>query len=157
MVVSVAGPTAFQCLQKLINQLNLFVAGFQLFVPVQALCGGRGVIQTVIDQGEVVINERKVRLDLRGGFVMQTRKRKVAGIVIEICQIVVCLNVARIVFQRLSEVLERANCVTSIQFDNSLIAECFRHIVAFINCFDVKLCRLCIALLVQQQGFFKRR
>src|SRR5713226_9022298 len=72
----------------------------------QCLRGGRDVRQTVIDQGEIVVNQREVRLNLRRRFVMQARQRKVACVVVEVSEVVVRLDVTRIVFQRLGEVVE---------------------------------------------------
>ena len=57
----------------------------------------RDVGQPVIDQREIVVNQRKVGFDLRGRFVMQARQRKVAGVIVKVSEVVMRLNVARIV------------------------------------------------------------
>ncbi len=53
---SVAGPAALERFQKLIDQLDFFVARFEFFVPMQCLRGRGDVRQTVIDQRKIVIN-----------------------------------------------------------------------------------------------------
>src|SRR5712692_452203 len=123
----------------------------------QCLRGGGDVRQTVIDQGEIVVNQREVRLDLRRRFVMQARQRKVARVVVEVSEIVVRLDVTRIVFQRLGEVVERANRIAPIQIDDSQIAVRLRDVVAFADSLSVKLGGLDVALLVQHQSFLERR
>ena len=42
----------------------------------------------------------RTRLDLRRGLIMETRERQVSRIVVKIAQIVVGLDVSRLVFQR---------------------------------------------------------
>lgn len=72
------------------------------------------VIQPVIDQGEVVIDQGKVRLDLDGCFVMQTCERKVTRVVIKVGQVVMRFYVARVAFQRLGKILERTDRLTAV-------------------------------------------
>ena len=83
--------------QDLIDQLDFFVTRFQFLILVKRLGGGRDVGQPVIDQREIVVNQRKVGFDLRGRFVMQARQRKVAGVIVKVREVVMRLNVARIV------------------------------------------------------------
>src|SRR5438552_8848813 len=118
--------------------------------------GGGDVRQTVIDQREIVVNQRKVRLDLRGRFVMQAGQRKVARVIVEVAEVVVRFDVAGIVFQRLGEVVERADRIAPIQIDDPEIAVCFRDVVAFRNRFTIELGRLYVALLMQYEGLFER-
>src|SRR6266404_3472591 len=87
---------------------------------------------------------------------MQTCQWKITGVVIEIVEVVMGLYVTRIAFQRLSKILERTDGLTAIQLDDSQIAIGFRYVIAGIDCLDIKLTRLLIALLVQQESFFKR-
>ena len=87
---------------------------------------------------------------------MQAREWKVAGVVIEVGEIVVRFDVARIVFQRLREILERADRFAAIQFDDSQIAVSFRDVITFIDRFEIKLRRFFVALFVPQQRFLER-
>ena len=53
----------------------------------------------MIHQRQVEINEREAGLDLCCRFVMKFGEVYIAGIVIKIREVVMCFNVARIVFE----------------------------------------------------------
>ncbi len=95
----VAGPAAFEGFQKLIDQLDFFIAGLEFLVFMERLGGGGNIRQPVIDQREIVVDQRKVGFDLRRRLVMQTRQWKIACVIVKIREVVVSLDVARIVFQ----------------------------------------------------------
>ena len=88
---------------------------------------------------------------------METRQRKLTGIVVEIPKIVVSLDVAGIAFEREREVVERLRYVALFQVDDRQVAVSFSHIVAFADCLHITFGRFRIALLVQQQRLFERR
>ena len=95
----VGRPSELHCLEKLIYQFDLFVTGFEGFVFLQRHARAGDVRQAVINQGEIVIDEREVRFDLRRRFVMQTRERKIAGVVVKIREIVMRFDVSRVMLQ----------------------------------------------------------
>src|SRR5207249_11488781 len=52
---------------------------------------------------------------------------------------------------------ERTNRISSIQFDDSQVAIGLGHVIAGNDCLVIKLSSFFVALLVQEQRFFKRR
>src|SRR5437867_13282141 len=111
---SFSRPAGLERFQELIDQLDLLVTWFQLLIFQKRLRGSRDVGQAVIDQREIVVNQGKVGLDLRGRFVMQARQRKVAGIVIEISKVVMRFDMARVILQRLREIFQCTDGVSSV-------------------------------------------
>src|SRR5438094_854979 len=87
---------------------------------------------------------------------MQTRQRKITGVIVKISEIVMRLDVARIIFQRLRKVIERADHVAAIQIDDSEVAISFRDVVAFRDGLLIEFCGVKVALLVKQQSLFER-
>jgi hypothetical protein len=59
----------------------------------------------VIDQRQVEIDQRKAGFNLRGRFVMESRKRQLTSVVVKIPQVVVGLDVSWFVLQREGEVI----------------------------------------------------
>jgi len=61
---------------------------------------------------------------------MQARQGKITGVIIKIRQVVMRLDVTGLVFQRLREIVERANCIAAIQLDDSQVALRLGYVIA---------------------------
>src|SRR5205823_13726234 len=82
-------------LQQFVDQADLFIIGLKLSISLQRARGSGKIIQTMIDQSEVVIDQGKVGLDLRSRFIMQAREREITRIIVKIGEIVVSFDVPR--------------------------------------------------------------
>src|SRR6266508_6290912 len=95
-------------LEQLIDGVNLLVIGLtKLLVSLKGFERIGEVAQLVMDQGQIEVDEREAWFDLCRGLVMETRQRKFAGIEVKIAQIVMRLDVPRLMLKRKRKIVER--------------------------------------------------
>ncbi len=79
---------------------------------------------------------------------MKFRQVQIAGVVIKIGEVVVRLDVPRIVFQRKREVVESTRGLPTLEVDDAEVAISFSYVVAFADRFEVMFRGFDVALLV---------
>src|SRR6185295_2709217 len=88
------------------------------------------IVEPVVDQREVVMKRAERRLQFRRGFIVELRQLQITRIEIKVRQIVMSLDVTRIVLQRKRETVERLRRTRVIEFDDAEVAIGVREIVS---------------------------
>ena len=91
---------------------------------------------------------RYARFDLGRSFVVHLCKLQVAGVVVEIRQVVVGFNVTRIVLKREREAVERAGELATLEIEDAEVTIGLSDVITFGNSFLIMLGGVCIATLV---------
>jgi hypothetical protein len=73
---------------------------------------------------------------------------QIAGVLVEVGEVVMCLDVPWIVLQRAREVVERTRSLPPLEIDDAEVAISFSNVVALADCFELMLGRFRVALLV---------
>src|SRR5216110_1662644 len=97
-------------------------------------------------QRQIEVDQRKARLDLRGRFIVKPRERKLTGIEIEIAEIVMRLDVSRLMLQRQREIIQRFADVAQVLTYDAEVAISLGNVVAIIYRLQIRLDRLRIVL-----------
>src|SRR6266496_4934820 len=104
----------------------------------------------MVGKREVEINEGKSRLNLCCSFVVKAGQLEVARVEVEICQVIVGLDMTRIAFQRKCEVVERFAKLSLFEINYAQVAMSLSYVVTFTDRFEIVLRSHWITLLMQQ-------
>ena len=109
-----------------------------------------------MDESEVKIHIGKIRLNFGRDLVVCARKPKIPDFQIQVTQVVVGLEMTRVVFERLGKAVKRFRGSSSLRLEDSDVSIGIGNGIVLRNRLPVRIGSAIVAALVEQQGFLKR-
>jgi hypothetical protein len=132
-----------------------FVGSNHAFIPSERLQGGSMVGVNGLHKREIKVGVREIRIDLRREFEVKLRQPEIVLIEVKIGEVVMRLEVPRIVFETGREAIERFGRIAAFRFNDAQVAKGVGNTILLVNRFGVKFGRARIAAFVAKQSLFE--